>query len=302
MTRKLLKSNPRIFLAKCIRRIIVFLPDKCFLQLYYWLVMGRPLNLKNPQTFTAKINWLKLYDRKDIYTVMVDKVAVKSYVAKIIGEDKIIPTLGVWDNPDDIDFDALPEKFVLKCNHNSGLGMCICKDKQKLDIQNVLYNLRKGITENIYKWNREWPYKNVPRRILAEEFMEDDNTKELRDYKFFCFGGVVKFFKIDFDRFVEHHANYYNTQGELLPFGEIVCPPLPQRKISLPSQLEKMISMAERLSRNVPFLRVDFYEVNNKVYFGELTFSPDGGFGIWTDDKIDYMLGQWITLPKKEVK
>ena len=179
--------------------------------------------------------------------------------------------------------------------------MYICRDKTQMNISQVKENLRLGMKQNFYVGGREWPYRDVPRKIIAEKFLEDSDTNELRDYKFFCFNGVVKFFKIDFDRFINHRANYYSRAGELLPFGEIVCPPLANKVLRMPSQLETMVLLAERLSKNIPFLRVDFYEVNNKLYFGELTFFPDSGFGKWTDESVDYELGQMISLPSKNM-
>ncbi len=256
------------------------------------------MSFRNPETFNEKLQWLKLYNRRPEYTMMVDKYLVRDYIAKEIGEEYLIPLLGVWDNPDDIDFDALPNQFVLKCNHNSGTGMCICKDKSKLNVEQVLSELHKGYKEDYYVMNREWPYKNVPRKIIAEKYMVDKGTAELRDYKFFCFGGVCKCMKVDFDRFVEHRANYYNPQGNLLDLGETICPPDKQKNIVLPTNMDKMIVLAEKLSQGIPFLRVDFYDVNGQIYFGELTFYPASGFGAFTDDEWDVELGKWIELPK----
>lgn len=160
---------------------------------------GRSLNLAEPKTFNEKLQWLKLYNRKPEYTVMVDKYKVREYIAQMIGEEYLIPLLGVWDDPEDIDFDALPNRFVLKCNHNSGLGMCICKDKSKLDITKVKAELRKGLQQNYYLSSREWPYKDVPRKIIAEKYMEDASG-DLKDYKFYCFNGEMKFVMINSDR------------------------------------------------------------------------------------------------------
>ena len=274
------------------------LPDKLFLRIMYFKAMKHGVSFRNPETFNEKLQWLKLYNRRPEYTMMVDKYLVRDYIAKEIGEEYLIPLLGVWDNPDDIDFDALPNQFVLKCNHNSGTGMCICKDKSKLNVEQVLSELHKGYKEDYYVMNREWPYKNVPRKIIAEKYMVDKGTAELRDYKFFCFGGVCKCMKVDFDRFVEHRANYYNPQGNLLDLGETICPPDKQKNIVLPTNMDKMIVLAEKLSQGIPFLRVDFYDVNGQIYFGELTFYPASGFGAFTDDEWDVELGKWIELPK----
>lgn len=275
--------------------------DNEYLEKKFYATMGYSLDLNNPQTFNEKLQWLKLYDRKPEYTVMVDKYLVKQYVAEKIGEEYIIPTLGVWDNAKDIDFDKLPNRFVLKCNHNSGTGMYICKDKSRLtpsDIKRIRKNLQKGLKQDYYLTGREWPYKDVPRKIIAEKFLEDKKTGELRDYKFFCFNGGVKCFKIDFDRFIDHRANYFDVDGNLLETGETVCPPDFARKIEMPKNLKAMLDMSEKLSKNIAFNRVDFYECDDKMYFGELTFYPNSGFGEFIKKTTDLEMGTWIELPK----
>lgn len=275
------------------------LSDEFFLKQMFKLCIGHPLNLNSPRTFNEKLQWLKLYNRRPEYTQMVDKVEAKKYAAAIIGEEHIIPTLAVYDRVEDIDFEALPNKFVLKCNHNSGLGMYVCKDKNSMDEALVKKNLHKGLKEDYYTYSREWPYKNVKRRIIAEKYMEDAALHELRDYKFFCFNGKVKVFKIDFDRHIEHRANYYDTGGNLLPFGELICMPEPDRQIEIPGSLPKMISLAEKLADGCPFMRVDFYECCGKVYFGEITFFPASGTGQFVPEEWDYKLGEWLALPEK---
>lgn len=276
--------------------IAMLLSDETYLRCKWFIRTGHRLNLINPRSFNEKLQWLKLYDRKPIYTTMVDKYEAKKYVAGIIGEEHIIPTLGVYKNVDEIDLDNLPLQFVLKCTHDSG-GVVICKNKDTFERNESFLKLKKGLKRNFYWYNREWPYKDVPPRIIAEKFMVNENTdEELNDYKFFCFNGVVKFFKIDFDRFIDHHANYYSPDGDLLPFGEAKYSPVPSKKISLPSTLKEMISYAELLSKDIHFLRVDFYEIGGKVYFGELTFFPDSGYGKWTEDKYDNIIGDYLKL------
>ena len=269
--------------------------DKLYLKMQYRLVMGKRLDLNNPITFNEKLQWLKLYDRNPQYTTMVDKYEVKKYIADKIGEQYVIPTLGVWERFDEIDFDTLPDQFVLKCTHDSG-GLVICRDKTKFDKEAAKAKIEKSLSRNFFYYGREWPYKNVKPRIVAEKYMVDDTEKELRDYKFFCFGGVCKCMKVDFDRFIEHRANYYDTDGNLLDFGEAICPPNPSKNIVLPKNKEKMIQLAEELSANIPFLRVDFYDVNGDIYFGELTFFPATGLGSFTDDEWDNKLGSWIEI------
>ena len=272
------------------------IPDEEFIRRKFKARLGYELDIQNPKTFNEKLQWLKLYDRKSIYTTMVDKYAAKEYVASIIGEEYIIPTLGVWDSFDEIDFNKLPDQFVLKCTHDSG-GLVICKDKYKLDIKRARKKINKSLKTNYYFLGREWPYKDVKPRIIAEKYMADESGTELKDYKFFCFGGVVKCFKVDFNRFVEHHANYYDTNGNRLDFGEVDFPPDPNRVITLPNNLDQMIQYAEKLSSGIPFLRADFYNVDESVYFGELTFYPASGFGKIEPEEWDRILGQWIELP-----
>lgn len=273
------------------------LDDKAYLQKLYRAKMGQPLNLDNPQLFSEKLQWLKLNDRNPLYTQLVDKYRAREYIAEKLGEEYLIPLLGVWDDPEDIDFDALPDQFVLKCNHNSGTGMCICRDKSKLDYEAVRRELRKGLQENFFLKAREWPYKDVPRKIICEQYMTDGSGKEeLTDYKFFCFHGQVKCFKVDFDRFLDHRANWYDRNRHLIPCGEISCPPCYEKQISFPENLQQMIDAAETLSSGIPFVRVDLYSANEKIYFGELTIFPACGWGRFTDDQWDCVMGQWLHI------
>lgn len=274
------------------------IPDRLFLELLFPLRTGYKLDLNNPKTFNEKLQWLKLYNRMPEYTKMVDKAEVKNYVADIIGKEYIIPTLAVYDSVEDIDFDALPDQFVLKCTHDSG-GIVICKDKSKINQKATIKKLLKCLNRNYYYLNREWPYKNVSSRIIAEQYMEDDVSTSLglNDYKIFCFNGKVRFFKIDFGRFIEHHANYYDTNLQLLPFGEASCPPIPNVCFQIPSNIYEMFSLAERLSFGIPFVRVDFYDVNGHIYFGEITFFPASGMGNFIPNEWDRKLGNMILLP-----
>lgn len=275
------------------------LPDKAFLKLKFRLRMGKKLNLKDPQTFSEKLQWLKLYDRRPEYTVMVDKVRAKEYVASKLGEEYIIPTLGVWDDPDKIDFDALPDRFVLKCNHNSGVGMYICKDKSKMDVEKVKANLRKGLKENYFILNREWPYKDVPRRILAEKFIDPvPGLNDLPDYKFFCFDGEVKGLFIATDRQnpnEEVKFDFFDADFNHLPFrqGHENANNTPQK----PRNFELMKQAAAKLSKGIPQVRIDFYEVGDKVLFGELTFFHFSGMMPFRPEEWDKRFGDMLTLP-----
>lgn len=292
--------NRAQFMDSCVKNLGFMIPDKLYLSLRYRCIMGSWINWKNPQTFTEKLQWLKLYNRKPEYTEMVDKYAVKEYVAKKIGEEYIIPTLGVWDKPEDIDWDSLPNQFVLKTTHGGGGGgVVICKDKTTFDRASAIAKLKESMASDIYSYLREWPYKNVPKRIIAEKFMAPEKntaSAELLDYKFFCFNGKVRFFKVDFGRFVEHHANYYSSEGELLEFGEQGLEPDTSYPIELPNNHKDMIALAERLSKNEPFLRVDFYNVEGKIYFGELTFYPASGMIPWTTEEADMKIGKYLKL------
>ena len=272
------------------------MPDELYIRCMYRSVFGEKLNLENPVSFNEKLQWLKLHDRKPIYTTMVDKYEAKKYVASIIGEEYIIPTLGVWNHFDEIDFDSLPDQFVLKCTHDSA-GIIIVRDKDSFDREAAKKKLEACLKQNFYYSGREWPYKNVKPRIIAEKYMEDTKIQELRDYKFFCFGGEVKCFKIDYDRFISHKANYYSPDGEILKIGEEICSPDFSRAITIPPELEKMEELASLLSKNTPFLRVDFYDVDGKIYFGELTFFPASGFGKFIYEQNDTLLGLWLKLP-----
>lgn len=281
---------------KLFRKLSRLIPDRIYLQIVYFKHFRRFINFNNPKTFNEKIQWLKLNYRNEEYTKLVDKYRVKQYITKLIGEEYVIPTLGVWNNVDDIDFKSLPEKFVLKCNNDSG-GIVICKNKKDFDEAKAKSFLKERLKNNGYWYGREWPYKNVKPCIIAEKYMEDSISKDIKDYKFFCFNGSMEFFDIDIDRFIEHRANYYDRNGNFLPFGKTYCPPDYTKKIEMPKNLDKMIELAETISHNTVLSRIDFYEIDGQVYFGEITFYPGFGFSPFTDEKWDYKLGDMIDLP-----
>ena len=275
------------------------MPDERYLKLKYKNVFGRDLDLENPKTFNEKLQWLKLYNRKPEYTMMVDKYKVREYIAQTLREEYLIPLLGVWDDPDEIDFDALPDQFVLKCNHNSGLGMCICKDKSKLDIPKVKAELRKGLKQDYYLTGREWPYKDVPRKIIAEKYMVDDsNCGELTDYKFFCFNGVPKFMYISNDNSENATTDFFDMEFNRLDMrmkdpNSNVIPPKPHL-------FNEMKAIAEKLSQGIPFVRVDLYVIGGSIYFGELTFFHNAGFCSIHPEHWEKTLGDWIKLPSEK--
>lgn len=272
-------------------------PEK-YLPILFQERMGYPLNLADPQTYNQKIQWLKLYWHDPILTRLVDKYAVKDYVREKIGEQYIIPTTGVWDSPEQIPWDDLPGRFVLKCTHDSG-GLVICKDKARLDRRQALKRLKKSFCHNFYYDGFEWPYKDVTPRIIMEPYMEDPVTQELRDYKFFCFDGVVKALFVATERNipgVDVKFDFFDPDYNHLPIkqGHENAAVTPGK----PACFEEMKSIAATLSQGFPHVRVDLYEVDGKVYFGEMTFSHHGGWTKFEPEEWDYTFGQWLKLPK----
>lgn len=277
------------------------LSDEKYLKKLFRISMGRNLNLREPKTYNEKLQWLKLYDRKPIYTTMVDKYAVKEYVAEKIGEEYIIKTIGVYDKFEEIDFEKLPNKFVMKCTHDSG-GLVICRDKSKLDVEKAKKKIKKSLKRNYYLHGREWPYKDVKPRIIIEEYMEDKETQELRDYKFFCFDGEVKALFIATDRANEKEEtkfDFFDAEFKHLPFTN--GHPNAKEEPKKPEKFEEMKKLAAELSKGIPQVRVDFYEVNGKIYFGELTFSHWGGMKPFEPEEWDYTFGSWIKLPERSL-
>lgn len=281
-----------------------FLPTKIFLKLKYRIRLNKKLNIDYPQTFNEKLQWLKIYNKKDKYTIMVDKYEAKKYVANKIGEEYIIPTFGVWKNFDEINFSELPEQFVLKCTHDSG-GLVICRDKKEFDIEKAKTKINKSLKRNYYYSGREWPYKNIKPRIIAEKYMQKGNCLELKDYKFYCFNGEPRYLYVS-EGLENHHTasiSFLDMNFEKAPFGrsdykqfEI----LPEK----PKKFEEMKDLARILSKDIIFLRVDFYEIEGKIYFGELTFCPCSGFMPFDPPEYDKILGDMLKLPseKKEEK
>ena len=272
------------------------LEDAEYLKLRFHYAMGQELDLENPKTFNEKLQWLKLHNRKPIYTDMVDKYAAKQYVADLIGEEHIIPTLGVWDSFDEIDFDKLPDQFVLKCTHDSG-GLVICRDKSKLDIRAAKKKLKKSLKRDFYLLGREWPYKDVPRRIIAEKYMGSLDSS-LTDYKFYCFNGKPLFLYVSSG--LEKHStariSYVTLDWKHAPYKRLDY--LPHEELPpKPSKLDEMIAYAELLSKNTAFLRVDLYQIDDEIYFSELTFFPGSGFTKFRNPEHDLEIGNLIKLP-----
>ena len=273
-----------------------YISDKTYLKLLYETRIGKNLNLKNPITFDEKLQWLKLYDRKDEYTVWADKYEVRNYVAEKLGEQYLIPLLGVWNSADELKLDDLPEQFVLKCTHDSA-SVCICTNKKNFDWNAAMDKLQKSLNQNYYWHSREWPYKNITPRIIAEAYMTDESGTELKDYKIYTFGGEPYLIQVDFDRFHNHRRNLYTTEWEYID-ETIEYSKDPNVKIAKPEHLEEMLECSRKLAVGTISLRTDFYSINGKIYFGEITFYQEAGFAHFEHEEFAKKLGDQIKLPK----
>lgn len=274
----------------------MWVPSKIYIKIQYRNYTGKRLDLRNPQTFNEKLQWLKLYDRNPLYTNLVDKYKVREFISQTIGEEYLIPLLGVWDKFDEIDFGELPNKFVLKPNHTSG-DVFICKDKTKVNFDELRTKVNAWLEREYYWEHREWPYKNIKPRIFAEKYMVDESGVELKDYKFFCFNGEPKALFVATDRGIDTRFNFYDMQFNQLPFMQHYKNST--KKINKPQGFDEMVILATTLSTGIPHVRVDFYDVNGKIYFGELTFYHFSGLEKFEPDEWDYKLGSWLELPDK---
>lgn len=287
-------KDPRLILTFILSRYCHWMNDELYLRVLYFLRMGKMLHLNPPVTYNEKLQWLKLHDRNPEYTRMVDKVTAKEYVAKIIGSEYIIPTLGVWDKFDDIDFESLPNQFVLKCNHNSG-GLVICRNKRELDIAKSKVAINRSLFKNYFFGTREFPYKNISPCILAEKYI-NDGSEELQDYKFMCFNGSVKCSFVCTERFSKDglKVTFFDRDWKILPFTRKYV----NSKVSIikPTNYDKMIELAEVIAREIAnsFVRIDFYNVKGEIYFGEITFFPGSGMEVFYPEEWDRILGDWI--------
>lgn len=273
--------------------------DKTFLKLKYYFIFHKKLNLDNPQSYNEKLQWLKVNCRHSEYTQMVDKIEAKKYVANIIGNGYIIPTLGIYNSFDEIDFAKLPNQFVIKCTHDSG-GVVVCKDKNNLNLKTAKKIIKHGLGKSAFWASREYPYKEVKPRIIIEEYMEDESGYELKDYKIFCFNGKAKFLFVATDRGKESEEtkfDFFDLEWNHLPFTN--GHPNNMNPIKRPKNLDEMISISEKLSKDIPHVRVDLYNINGKIYFGELTFFHWSGFVPFVPDCWDYKFGEYIELPKQ---
>lgn len=273
-------------------------PDSLFLKWRYWRIFGRRLNLRRPKTYNEKLQWLKLHDRNPVYTMLVDKIEVKDWVAKRIGEEHVLQTIQIWDDVDDIDITNLPDQFVLKTNHDSG-GIVICRDKELFDLKEAKKLLKEHFDINWYYMAREWPYKDVRPRVFAEVYLADYATGDLPDYKFFCFDGEAKALFVATERFAESETkfDFFDMDFNHLPFRN--GHPNSDKPINKPKHFDEMRAFAERLSFGLPHVRVDFYETDAGVYFGEMTFSHWAGFVPFEPEEWDEIFGSWLKLPPR---
>ena len=284
-------------------KLMHFLSDIQYTKLTYRVRMGEKLNIEAPKKYNEKLQWLKLYDHNPIYPTLVDKYAVKDYVKNLIGEQYVIKTLGVWDTFDEIDFDALPQKFVLKTTHGGGnSGVVICRDKSGFNLKSAKEKMDKSLHKDAYMVSREWPYKSVPRRIIAEEYMEDKKTGELRDYKFFCFDGEPKALFVASERQNREEPcfDFFDTEYNHL---DLRCShPLADVPPEKPESFDEMMELARKLSKGFPHIRVDLYDINGKPYFGELTLYHWEGLMPFFPESWNDTFGTWLKLPDNGTK
>ena len=293
------KKFLRIFALYVFRLPLVrdIIPDIFVLKLVYFQNTGKKLNLSNPVTFNDKVQWLKLYDRNPMYTRLVDKYEVRGYITETIGQQYLIPLIGVYNRVDDIPFSELPDQYVLKCTHDSGTAIVKNLDCT-LTENEIKEKLRKSLKRNYYYEQREWPYKFVKPRIICEKYMVDESNVELKDYKIHCFYGKPKLIQVDFGRFTNHHRNLYDTEWNYI-HASILYPNDPDIRIKKPSKLGRMLDLASTLSNSFPYVRVDLYVIKDEIYFGELTFYHGGGYEDFNPEELEIQMGEWIKLPQK---
>lgn len=285
----------RVFLKLSYYGLLNFVPDKLYLYIMYYLKTGKILHLNPPILFNEKLQWLKLYDRNDEYTDYADKYNVRQRVKQLIGEEYLIPLYGRWNTFESIDFDSLPDEFVLKCNHDCG-SVIICKDKRNFDYNKTKKIIKKALKKSTYYYGREWPYKNIKPCIIIEKYMKDENSQILHDYKFYCFNGKPEFLYV---------SKYEHTENEQLSFFNLNWEPTPFFRAdhkaldsipTMPKNFDEMIEIAKKISSGFKFLRVDLYEINGRIYFGETTFFPTSGFAIFEPDDWNTKLGNMLKI------
>ena len=293
-------ENPQYFITSpASKGWLNWVPDSLYLKVLYRVIMGRKLNLKNPKEYNEKLQWLKLNDRKPEYSTMVDKYEVRGYIEDLLGDKYLIPCLGIYDSVDDIDIDALPDRFVLKCTHDSG-SVEICKDKSSFDIESARHRLSQAMKRNYYATYREWPYKYVKPRIIAEGYLEGDGG-DLKDYKVMCFNGEAKIIEVHENRFVEgkvHTQTFYDREWNIVPLTQVETVTV-DRPSERPRQLEEILRLSELIAKNMYHARIDWYIEGDKIYFGEITFFDGSGSESFSTPEMERMLGDMIKLPEK---
>ena len=293
-------ENPQYFITSpAAKGWLNWVPDSLYLKVLYRVIMGRKLNLKNPKEYNEKLQWLKLNDRKPEYSTMVDKYEVRGYIEDLLGDKYLIPCLGIYDSVDDIDIDALPDRFVLKCTHDSG-SVEICKDKSSFDIEGARHRLSQAMKRNYYATYREWPYKSVKPRIIAEGYLEGDGG-DLKDYKVMCFNGEAKIIEVHENRFVEgkiHTQTFYDREWNIVPLTQVETVTV-DRPSERPRQLEEILRLSELIAKDMYHARIDWYIEGDKIYFGEITFFDGSGFESFSTPEMERMLGDMIKLPEK---
>ncbi len=290
-------ANARTQLALCIKEGLKrLLPDSLFLRLMYFHIKGKVLHLKNPKSYNEKLQWMKLYYHNPLCCDLTDKYKARSIVKDRIGDKYLIPLLGVYNSFDEIDLKALPERFVVKCNHDSG-GVAICRDRTKFDFEAAREKLEKSLKANFYYAGREWQYKYIKPKLICEQYIED-SPGDIRDYKIFCFDGVPKIIHVNFDRATNMKKNIYDIDWNLLDV-QIKYKNDPDTIIEKPENLAEMLEVAAKLSRGFPHVRVDLYNIEGKIFFGEMTFTNMGGNGEFRPESFDYEMGGWLKLPAK---
>jgi len=296
-------KNLRYYFLSIIKKYALWLPENLYIRLLYYFDTGRILNLNRPQRFTEKIQWLKLWYRHPLLPQLVDKISVKEFVIDKIGNKYIIPTIATFEDPNKIDFDTLPDKFVLKPSFGGGSnGVIICNDKKNLDKADVIAKLSSAYKSNIYKRYREWPYSKVPRRIIAETLLEDPNHSDIMDYKFYCFNGMPCYCQVIANRRLHETIDFYDIDWVHQPFWGLNRQCFQAGTLlERPSNYDEMIKIASVLSHGLPFVRVDLYNIAGEIYFGELTFYPASGLGTFTPDLWDFRLGNLLSLPSAKI-
>lgn len=291
----LLSRPKKMILPLSQNGLLSWIPDRAFLKLAFWAELDTKLNLDKPATFSEKIQWLKLYDRNPIYTTMVDKALVKDVIKAKIGEEYVIPTYGVWDSVEAVPFDSLPDSFVLKCNHDSG-GIVICRNKASFDKNAATMKLDNHLKRDAYYFGREWPYKDIQRKIIAEELLVDPDNVDLVDYKFYCFMGEPKYCQVIRNRNSDETIDFFDMEWNHMPFTGLGLRSKRGGFSSKPINLRKMIEISKELAKGTIFVRIDLYNIAGRIYFGEFTLYPKSGFGKFIPDEWNLRLGDMIKL------